>query len=144
MADKIQVFCTRSIQFTHPKDKSVVHKIRNHEFTYAPSWIKDTPIFKALVKENSIKVIESAKDVSKIETSGKIAAKELSKEAYAVPEVEIEEVEEAEEDVFVEGEPVPAELKDLTNKQLYAMCVAKGMEVEPKKNKAYYLEKLEA
>lgn len=147
MSKNIQVFCTKSIRFVHPKDESVYHEIKNHAFTSAPEWIKDTAIFNLLVKENSLKVIESSKDLAEVETTGKIAGKELEKENYvsklgAGVDLKDEEPEEVEE---VEAEEEAAvDPKDMSNKELYALCVEKGLEVEEKKNKAYYLEKLES
>lgn len=54
-----------------------------------------------------------------------------------------EEVEEAAE---AEAEEVEAEvekdIKELNAKELYALCKEKGIDVEAKKSKEYYLEKL--
>lgn len=148
----IQVFCTKSIKFRHPKDSSVTHIIRNHDFTYAPSWIKDTSIFATLMREGSIKVIESAKDLASTEISGKVMAEQLKKEAYNKPAVkevvieetvedeEIDDTEVTEEVEITTGQPV--DLDTLTNKELFKVCQDRGIEAEPKQSKAYYLKKL--
>lgn len=157
MSKNIQVFCTKSIRFVHPKDESVSHEIRNHEFTMAPSWIRDTMMFHALKRENSIKVIESAKDLAEVETTGKIAGAELEKEPEAstqgagvgLPEETTETAEEAEEETAETAEAETAEeetkvdYESMSNKDLYNLCIEKGIEVEAKRNKAYYVEKLE-
>lgn len=157
MADMIQVFCTKSIKFIHPKDNNISHEIRNHEFTMAPSWVRDTMMFHALKRENSIKVIESAKDLAEVETTGKIAGAELEKEPEAstqgagvdLPEetaetAEAETAEEAEETKEAEeAEETKVDYESMSNKDLYNLCIEKGIEVEAKRNKAYYVEKLE-
>ena len=42
-----------------------------------------------------------------------------------------------------EGEKVPANYESLSAKKLYELCQERGIEVEAKKSKAYYIEKLE-
>lgn len=150
MSKNIQVFCTKSIRFVHPKDESVYYEIKNHAFTSAPEWIKDTAIFALLIKENSLKVIESSKDLAEVETTGKIAAAELEKEPEAstqgagvgLPEETAETAEETEE--AEEAEETKVDYESMSNKELYALCVEKGLEVEEKKSKAYYLKQLES
>ena len=62
----------------------------------------------------------------------------------------IEPVEESEliTDSVEEIEVTDAEIKEISynqmqGKELYDICIGKGIEVEPKKKKEYYLEKLE-
>ena len=128
--DMIQVFCTKSIKFKHPKDSEVSCMVKDHSFGYAPSWIKDTAMFAALVREGSIKVIESAKDIAETETTGKIAAKELAKEEYTASETTYEPSETTED------------LTNLSSKELFALCNERGIDAEAKQPKSYYLEKL--
>lgn len=49
-----------------------------------------------------------------------------------------------EESGNVEGEKVPANYESMSAKKLYELCQERGIEVEAKKAKAYYIEKLEA
>lgn len=110
---QIQVFCTRSIQFTHPKDKDVTIVVRNHMFETVPSWIKETDMFKSLKQEGSIKVIETAKDLRDTEISGKVLADKMvdmpdDSKVFAGADVEEddedEEVDIEETDIDVEDE----------------------------------------
>lgn len=128
---QIQVFCTKSIKFVHPKDANVTHLVQNHTFTYAPAWIKDTDIFKALQKEQNIKVIESAKDLKETEMSGKILAQKMQEDFPTVAD---------EEDVDTSG----GQFDGMSAKQLYNACIERGIEVAEKQRKSYYVEKLSA
>lgn len=124
---RIQVFCKQSVKFNHPKDYNVKHETKANEFTYIPDWVLDSTMFKLLQQKNMIKVIGSKQDVVDIETSnGKVIDKAL---------------EEAEEAATSTVEAA-VDYETLKAKELYSLCIEKGVEVQEKQPKDYYIEKL--
>lgn len=164
MSRKISVFCNKSIEFVHPLDREITVKIRDHQFEVAPSWILDTAMFAMLQKEGSIKIIKNSEDVKSTELKGKIAKDELDKldEGVKKPQITMPELSKKEEEgekEFVaednnEDDVVEVEddnedkianldLEEATAKQLYKYCLMNNIEVEEKKSRKHYLEKIE-
>jgi hypothetical protein len=138
--ETIQVFCNKSIKFKHPKDEDVVAFVRDHEFAPAPSWIADTDMFAALVKDGDMRIISSAADLAGVEQKGKVIAKVDEIEAAKVA-ANVEDDEDNDNDG--NGDGVIA-LTEMSCKNLYALCTEKGIEAEQKQPKQYYVDKLNA
>ena len=82
--------------------------------------------------KNKIAVIAEEKVVDEVEET------ELIEEtARELDEIE-NEIEEVEETDLNDGE----DFEKLSTKELYKKCCEEGLEVEPKRNRAYYIEKL--
>lgn len=136
------LFSNQQAIFRHPADEqNVTYEVRAFEFTSGvPDWVKDSWMFKALSKDGKIKVIENKQDIVAIENKGKIQSADLAK---AVANVEDEEeivADKTADDML--AELTLADVKDFKAKKLYDVCVAKGLDVEEKQNKNYYLEVL--
>lgn len=184
-SEKITVFCNKSIEFVHPRDRGITATIRDHQFEVAPEWILSTALFRTLQEEGSIKIIKNSIDVKSAEIKGKIVKDELDKlekdeelKAYMskIQKAKEEKAEKAivedsgddeekehifvttdtEEEGSIESEEATAELieaeedaeeeldfDNFTAKQLYMFCVNNGIEVEEKKSRKYYLEKID-
>ena len=134
----VTVFSNKSANFNHPKDYSTVVNVRALTFETVPDWVLDSKMFQLLKKENSIRIIESNKDLKDVEVAGKVKSKEIFdavKEEIAVAEVAAE----VEED---EVEVETSDYSQMSSKQLYTICVEKGLNVEPKLKKEDYIKVL--
>lgn len=124
----IQIFSEQRAKFVHPDDREVTFTVSPFIFTYAPDWIQSTLLWKLLESDKKIKVIRSAKDA--------IEAK------FEQVENETEKVEEVKEEEPKISDNELEEYSKMKAKDLYEICITKGIEVEPKMSKAYYLEQL--
>lgn len=144
---KITVFSNKTAVFNHPKDYSITHEVAAFDFAKVPGWIVESTMFKLLTKDNAIRVIESNKDLKDVELSGKANKKDIfeNTEKPAGDDLEVDKDGESEDSEDDEGEGASSEgldFSEMTKKQLYGLCVERGLEVEPKKNKEFYLEAL--
>jgi hypothetical protein len=138
----VTVFSNKSANFNHPKDYSTVVNVRALTFETVPDWVLDSKMFQLLKKENSIRIIESNKDLKDVEVAGKVKSKEIFdavKETVAATAVEVEVDELVEED---EVEVETSDYSQMSSKQLYTICVEKGLNVEPKLKKEDYIKVL--
>ena len=139
----LTVFSNKSANFNHPKDYSTVVNVRAFTFETVPDWVTGSKMFQLLSKEGSIRVIESNKDLKEVEIAGKIKGKEIfsaPKEVVA-DEAAVEEV--VEEEVGPDTEEVEtSDFSQMSTKQLYNLCVEKGLNVEPKLKKEDYIKVL--
>lgn len=135
----VTVFSNKSANFNHPKDYSTVVNVRAFTFETVPDWITGSKMFQLLDKEGSIRIIESNKDLKEVEIAGKIKGKEV----FSAPkEIVADEaaVEEVVEDDTEEVET--SDFSQMSTKQLYNLCVEKGLNVEPKLKKEDYIKVL--
>lgn len=126
---QVQIFSNQTAVFNHPDDYETKFRVRAYEFTYAPDWILKSRMYKALLDSNKIKLIESNSDVAKIETNGKIESKEINEALNNTENLNI-----SDNDLQSYSEK--------SSKELYNICLEKGIQVESKKPKEYYIEKL--
>lgn len=124
----IQIFSEQRAKFVNPADSEVSFTVAPFIFTYAPDWVQETLLWKLLSQDKKIRLINSAKDA--------IEAKyeQVENEVPAKPVKEEKE-----------SKLSDTELEDYSKmkaKDLYEICISKGIEVEPKLSKAYYLEQL--
>lgn len=153
--EKVQIFCEQRALFVHPLDRDVKHKVEPFEFAYVPEWVVKTEFWKMLKQSGKAKEIGTRKDVAEIEKKGKIDKAALSKTLEKAPMVEeaVKETDEEEVEITESTEPeydsgeaieVVEEkaLEDMTAKELYKFCADNNIEVEMKKSKAFYLEKI--
>lgn len=125
----IQIFSEQRAIFENPFDKEVSFTVAPYVFTYAPDWVQETLLWKWLEADKKVKVIKSAKDA--------IEAK--------FEQVETPSIKEAEEQVEEEPKLSDVDLEKYSKmkaKELYEVCISKGIDVEPKLSKAFYLEQL--
>ena len=126
----IQVYIEQRAIFNHPANYSIEYEVAPYVFTEAPDWVVDSAMWRLLEKDRKAKVIGSAKDISTIDKAdGKISKQEISKA-----------IETAEESSVNDNELTM--LSNKKAKELYEICVEKGLKVEPQKTKAYYLKAL--
>lgn len=124
----IQVFSEQRAKFVSPVDNEITFTVAPYVFTNAPDWIVDTLLWKLLEGDNKIRMIGTAKQA--IEAMAKVDEKVSIKEAES--KVEEQEINDNE---LVDYSKMKA-------KDLYEVCISKGIDVEPKLSKAYYLEQL--
>ena len=125
----VQIFSEQRAKFVNPADNEVTFDVAPFVFTYAPDWVQETLLWKWLEADKKVKVIKSAKDA--------IEAK--------FEQVETPSIKEAEKQVEEEPKLSDVELENYSKmkaKDLYEICISKGIDVEPKLSKAFYLEKL--
>lgn len=132
----IQIFSNQAATFNHPKNYDEKVKVRAFEFSEVPEWVLQSVMFKALTKSNKIRLINGKSDISKIEEAGKIESGKIT-EAIDTAETTPETVETA---AVAENNPDP--YANLKNKQLYDLCVERGIDVEMHQSRRYYLDKL--
>jgi len=125
----VQVFSEQRAKFVNDQDDEITFTVPPYVFTYAPEWITKTLLWKLLVKDNKIRVIGTAKDA--IEVTAKVEEKISYEKAEKQVESEVK-ISDNEIDQYSKMKP----------KELYEICISKGIEVEPKKSKDYYLEQL--
>ena len=133
---QVQIFSNQSATFNHPNDYSLKFRLKAFEFTYAPEWILESEMYKALKKDGKIKLIKSSADVADIETKGKVDNKNINDALNSTNETQSKE-----NKVNLTDNELK-EYSEKTARELYDICVEKGIEVESKKAKEYYLEKL--
>lgn len=124
----IQIFSEQRAKFVNPADSEVSFTVAPFIFTYAPDWVQETLLWKLLSQDKKIRLINSAKDAIE------------AKYEQVENEVPAEPVKEEKESKLSD-----TELEDYSKmkaKDLYEICISKGIEVEPKLSKAYYLEQL--
>lgn len=126
---QVQIFSNQTAVFNHPDDYETKFRVRAYEFTYAPDWILKSRMYKALLDSNKIKLIESNSDIAKIEINGKIESKEINEALNNTENLNI-----SDNDLQSYSEK--------SSKELYNICLEKGIQVESKKPKEYYIEKL--
>lgn len=129
----IQIFSNQAATFNHPKNYDEKVKVRAFEFSEVPEWVLQSVMFKALTKSNKIRLINGKSDISKIEEAGKIESSKIT-EAIDTAEITQETATETEK-----NEDMYANMK---NKQLYDLCVERGIDVEMHQSRRYYLDKL--
>ena len=123
----IQVFSEQTAKFHHPKNYEITASVRAYEFSEVPEWVLDSELYKLLSADRKIKLIESKKDVAQVdEVNGKI-----SKESLADAIDSVEQTEENEVDYSA-----------MKAKQLYDLCVEKGIEAEKQQSREYYINLL--
>lgn len=123
----IQIFSEQKAKF-ESGDPDITFTVEPLIFTFAPDWITDTLLWKLLEQDNKIRKISSAKDA--IESTIKVEEPKIKK---------------AEEQVKKEPTISDDDLEKYSKmkaKELYEVCISKGIEVEPKLSKAFYLEQL--
>lgn len=143
----ITVFSNKTVNFNHPLDFSRVVNVKALSFETVPDWIVDSKMFKLLKSEGSIRIINSNKDLREVEAEGKVKGKDIFE---ATKEEMIEKEEEAqfarEREIEVEEETKEEKeivnFSDMTSKQLYNLCIEKGLNVEPKQKKEVYVKLL--
>ena len=91
---QVQIFSNQTTVFNHPKDYNTKFKVRAFEFSYAPDWVLDSDMYKALEKSKKIKLIGSRADVAEIEMNGKVKSNEIDKALDSNEEVVKKNVEE--------------------------------------------------
>ena len=123
----IQVFSEQTAKFHHPKNYEITASVRAYEFSEVPEWVLDSTLYQLLSADRKIKLIESKKDVAQVdEVNGKI-----SKESLADAIDSVEQTEENEVDYSA-----------MKAKQLYDLCVEKGIEAEKQQSREYYINLL--
>lgn len=125
----IQIFSEQRAKFVNPGDSEVTFTVTPYIFTFAPDWVQETLLWRLLESDKKIKVIKSAKDA--------IDAK--------FEQVENPSIDEAEKQVKQESTLSDSDLESYSKmraKDLYELCISKGIDVEPKMSKAFYLEQL--
>lgn len=130
----IQIFTEQSALFTNPADKYDSFEAKCYEFTTAPDWIVNTLMFKLLQKDGKIKILNSGDKF--VENNGQIA--KVIEPTSTPADAPVDEEEPAVNDNEIQ------DLAQMSNKELYALCMEKGIEAEPKRNKDYYLNLLAA
>lgn len=143
----ITVFSNKTVNFNHPLDFSRVVNVKALSFETVPDWIVDSKMFKLLKSEGSIRIINSNKDLREVEAEGKVKGKDIFE---ATKEEMIEKEEEAqfarEREIEVEEgtkeEKEIVNFSDMTSKQLYNLCIEKGLNAEPKQKKEVYVKLL--
>ena len=111
---QVQIFSNQTAVFNHPDDYETKFRVRAYE---------------SLLDSNKIKLIESNSDIAKIETNGKIESKEINEALNNTENLNI-----SDNDLQSYSEK--------SSKELYNICLEKGIQVESKKPKEYYIEKL--
>nr|DAI25117.1 MAG TPA: hypothetical protein [Caudoviricetes sp.] len=134
---QVQIFSNQTTVFNHPKDYNTKFKVRAFEFSYAPDWVLDSAMYKALEKSKKIKLIGSRADVAEIEMNGKVKSNEIDKALDSNEEVVKKNVEE----INVDDNELQT-YHEKSSKELYNLCLEKGIQVESKKPKEYYINKL--
>ena len=124
----IQVFSEQRAKFVNSVDNEITFTVAPYIFTNAPEWIVDTLLWKLLESDNKIRMIGTAKQA--IEAMAKVDEKVSIKEAES----------KVEEQKINDNELV--DYSKMKAKDLYEVCISKGIDVEPKLSKAYYLEQL--
>lgn len=125
----IQVFSEQRAKFVNDQDSEITFTVAPYIFTYAPEWITKTLLWKLLAKDNKIRAISTAKDA--IEVTAKVEEK-----------ISYEKAEEQAESTAKIDDNELDQYSKMRAKELYEICISKGIEVEPKQGKAYYLEQL--
>lgn len=125
----MRIFSKKAFAFKDPNVIDVVAEISGGKKTYievqpgsftsVPDWVKNDAMFQWALSDGDIEILEDAKPM-------------VSGVSIPAPSTEGEEEDPVADDEF----------SGLTNKQLYDKCVEAGIEVEPKKSRAYYIEKL--
>lgn len=133
---QVQIFSNQSATFNHPNDYNTKFRVKAFKFVYAPDWILESSMYKSLKKDRKIKLIKSSADVADIETKGKVDNKNINDALNSTNETQSEE-----NKVNLTDNELK-EYSEKTARELYDICVEKGIEVESKKAKEYYLEKL--
>lgn len=130
----ITIFSKKAVTFNHPGDYSIEHTVKNDSFENVPDWVIDSTMFAALKSEGSVRIIESAKDLKVAEMSDTVK-EEVFRDEMPEPAVETDED---------ENEEIPAgtDFASMKATELYKVCKEKGLEVEPKQSKDFYLEVL--
>ena len=128
----IQVFSEQTAKFHHPKNYEITASVRAYEFSEVPDWVLDSTLYQLLSADRKIKLIESKKDVAQVdEVNGKISKESL---ADAIDSVDINADEVAEEN--------EVDYSAMKAKQLYDLCVEKGIEAEKQQSREYYINLL--
>lgn len=120
--NSILFFSNQAAIFNHPKDYNTKCHIGVEEFKYLPEWVLESTMFKLLKKENKIRVAGSKKDQIEMEMNGL--------------QTQTENIE----------PPTSAELDNkltsyagMKKRELYDLCVEKGLEPEDQRSKDYYV-----
>lgn len=128
----IQVFSEQTAKFHHPKNYEITASVRAYEFSEVPEWVLDSTLYQLLSADRKIKLIESKKDVAQVdEVNGKISKGSL---ADAIDSVDINA-----DEVVEENE---VDYSAMKAKQLYDLCVEKGIEAEKQQSREYYINLL--
>ena len=132
---QVQIFSNQSATFNHPDDYKTKFRVKAFEFTYVPDWVINTEMYKLLLNDGNVKLIKSSADVADIEIKGKVDNKNINDALNSANEIQ------SEENVSLSDNELK-EYSEKTARELYDICVEKGIEVESKKPKEYYLKKI--
>lgn len=131
MANKtgfVTVFSQQAVIFNHPDDYNTKYTIRAYDFVQVPDWVLNSEMYALLKQKNRIRLVESKADIAEIEdANGKIDNATVLENLDKTDEVE-----------------TTIDYTQMKSKELYEICVEKGIEVEAKQSKDYYIEKLNA
>lgn len=136
---QVQIFSNQTSTFNHPNDYKTKFRVNAFEFCYAPDWILESKMFKLLTKDNKIKVINTKSDVAQIENVGSIKAEKINNTLNDVENANNKS--NANENVNISDAELQS-YSEKTARELYDLCMSKGINVESKKPKDYYLKKL--
>lgn len=122
VTNNVLFYSEQAAIFNHPADYNTKCSIAVKEFKYLPEWVTESTMFKLLKKENKIRVAGNAKDQIEMEMNGL--------------QVESKPIE----------LPTSAELDNklssytgMKKRELYDLCVEKGLEPEKERSKDYYI-----
>ena len=138
--NKIQIYCEQKSLFVNPSNNNDQVVVEAFAFSTVPEWVTDTLLWKLLVKDNKVKIIKGAKDADVKKKATKEEIEKLAKEEQKINEDDIAEGPESSSDEQEGLGDIDIEkYSQMSNKELFALCKEKGLEVESKKDKAYYL-----
>lgn len=133
----ITVFSNQAATFNHPNDYNIRATVEAYKFEEVPDWVVTSRMFELLSKSKKIKVVEGRRSIAEIDNAnGKIKNIEVSAALDSIePEVTLAE------DVS-DSVDTSSDFTHMKSKELYEMCLERGIEVEAKQPKEYYIEKL--
>lgn len=126
----IQIFSEQAAKFHHPKDYNITASVKAFEFAEVPEWVMQSRIYKLLVSDKKIRLIEGKKDVAEVESAnGKISRQDVVDAIDSVDETEATEENEI-------------DYSAMKAKQLYDLCLERGIEAEKQQSREYYINLL--
>lgn len=123
VTNKVQVFSNQAAIFNHPKDYQTKCSVNAYEFTWLPDWILQSTMYKGLDKMGKIKIVDNAHDQIQLEQDGKI--KEEKHDTQPITTAELDNA--------------MVEYNDMKSKELYDLCLSRGLQVEKQRSKDYYI-----
>ncbi len=135
----ITIFSDQAATFNHPDDYTVTSIIEAYKFEEVPDWVSKSRMFELLTKSKKIKVVEGKKSVAEIDNAnGKVKNTEVSAALDAIES----ETDLTSDEALEEDKDNTLDYTHMKSKELYEICVEKGIEVEAKQPKEYYIDKL--